>query len=80
MKVRGARTLKGSAVLANVRWEAVFALVFACVVCVVVGLLLWMWILWGVGLLGLAVIAGDIAWTIIDFTRAKRAGESKLKF
>ena len=66
--------------LANVRWEAVFALVFACVVCVVVGLVLWVWILWVVGLLGLAVIAGDIAWTIVDFARAKRAGESKLKF
>ncbi len=65
---------------ANVRWEAVFALVFALLVCVVVGLLLWMWVVWTIGLLGLVVIAGDVAWTIIDFARAKRAGESKLKF
>jgi hypothetical protein len=26
------------------------------------------------------VIIGDITWTILSFARAKRAGESKLKF
>ena len=65
---------------ANVRWEAVFALVFASFVCFVVGLVLWMWMLWVLGLIGLAVIAGDIAWTIMSFLRAKRAGQTKLKF
>jgi 1,4-dihydroxy-2-naphthoate octaprenyltransferase len=67
-------------VFANVRWEVVFALMFACVVSVVVGLALWMWVVWMIGLLGLLVIVGDIAWTIMSFARAKRAGESKLKF
>jgi 1,4-dihydroxy-2-naphthoate octaprenyltransferase len=67
-------------VFANVRWEVVFALMFACVVSVVVGLALWMWMVWMIGLLGLLVIVGDIAWTIMSFARAKRAGESKLKF
>ena len=66
--------------LANVRWEAVFALVLALFACVVTGLLLWVWVVWTIGLLGLVVIAGDIGWTIIAFARAKRAGESKLKF
>jgi hypothetical protein len=66
--------------LANVRWEVVFALMGACVACFVVGLVLWMWELWMIGLLGLLVITGDIAWTIMSFARAKRAGESKLKF
>jgi hypothetical protein len=65
---------------ANVRWEVVFALMGACVVCLVVGLVLWLWMLWMIGLLGLLVIIGDIAWTIMSFARAKRAGESKLKF
>ena len=65
---------------ANVRWEVVFALMFACIVSVVVGLVLWMWVVWTIGLLGLLVIVGDIAWTIMSFARAKRAGESKLKF
>lgn len=65
---------------ANVRWEVVFALVFACVVCVIVGLALWLWPVWVIGLLGLLVIIGDIAWTIMSFARAKRVGESKLKF
>jgi hypothetical protein len=67
-------------VFANVRWEVVFALLFACIVSVVVGLALWMWVVWTIGLLGLLVIVGDIAWTIMSFARAKRAGESKLKF
>jgi hypothetical protein len=31
-------------------------------------------------LLGLLVIVSDLAWTIMSFARAKRAGESKLKF
>ena len=70
----------GVAVFANIRWEVVFALMFACVVSVVVGLALWMWAVWMIGLLGLLVIVGDIAWTIMSFARAKRAGESKLKF
>jgi hypothetical protein len=65
---------------ANVRWEVVFALIFACFVCFVVGLVVWMWVIWMIGLLGLLVILGDIAWTILAFARAKRAGESKLKF
>ncbi|MGH8071152.1 MAG: hypothetical protein ACRERE_39180 [Candidatus Entotheonellia bacterium] len=65
---------------ANVRWEVVFALMFACVASFVVGLVLWMWVVWMIGLLGLLVIVGDIAWTIMSFARAKRAGESKLKF
>jgi hypothetical protein len=46
----------------------------------VVGLALWMWVVWMIGLLGLLVIVGAIAWTIMSFARAKRAGESKLKF
>ena len=65
---------------ANVRWEVVFALIFACVACFIVGLVLWMWMLWLTGLLGVLVIVGDVAWTILSFARAKRAGESKLKF
>lgn len=65
---------------ANVRWEVVFALICACFLCLVLGLVLWMWMLWLIGLLGLLVIVGDIAWTIMSFARAKRAGESKLKF
>jgi Flp pilus assembly protein TadB len=65
---------------ANIRWEVVFALMFACLVSVVVGLVLWMWMVWIIGLFGLLVIVGDIAWTIMSFARAKRAGESKLKF
>jgi hypothetical protein len=65
---------------ANVRWEIVFALLFASVVCFIVGLLLWIWIVWAIGLLGVLLIIGDIAWTILSFARAKRAGESKLKF
>ena len=65
---------------ANVRWEVVFALMFACIVSVVMGLVLWMWVVWMIGLLGLLVIVGDISWTIMSFARAKRAGESKLKF
>ena len=65
---------------ANVRWEVVFALMCACIVSFVVGLVLWMWVVWMIGLLGLLVIVGDIAWTIMSFARAKRAGESKLKF
>lgn len=65
---------------ANVRWEVVFALMFACIVSFVVGLVLWMWVVWTIGLLGLLVIVGDIAWTIMSFARAKRAGESKLRF
>jgi hypothetical protein len=67
-------------VFANVRWEVVFALMFACIVSFGVGLVLWMWVVWMIGLLGLLVIVGDIAWTIVSFARAKRAGESKLKF
>jgi hypothetical protein len=67
-------------VLANVRWEVVFSLILACLVSVVVDLVLWMWVVWMLGLLGLLVIVGDIAWTIMAFARAKRAGESKLKF
>ena len=65
---------------ANVRWEVVFALIFACFVCFVVGLVLWICLVWALGLLGLLVIIGDITWTILSFARAKRAGESKLKF
>jgi hypothetical protein len=68
------------AVFANIRWELVFALMFACVVSVIVGLVLWMWVVWMIGLLGLLVIVGDLAWTIMSFARAKRVGESKLKF
>jgi hypothetical protein len=68
------------AVFANIRWEVVFALMFACIVSVIVGLVLWMWMVWMIGLLGLLVIVGDLAWTIMSFARAKRAGESKLKF
>ena len=68
------------AVFANIRWEVVLALMGACVVSVVVGLVLWMWAVWIISLLGLLVIVGDIAWTIMSFARAKRAGESKLKF
>jgi hypothetical protein len=68
------------AVFANIRWEVVFALMFACIVSVVVGLVLWMWVVWMIGLLGLLMIVGDLAWTIMSFARAKRAGESKLKF
>jgi hypothetical protein len=68
------------AVFANIRWELVFALMFACVVSVIVGLVLWMWVVWMIGLLGLLVIVGDLAWTIISFARAKRVGESELKF
>ena len=64
----------------NVRWEVVFALIFACFACFVVGLALWIWAVWVLGLLGLLVIIGDIAWTIVSFASAKRAGESKLKF
>jgi hypothetical protein len=70
----------GVAVFANIRWEVVLALMVACVGSVVVGLVLWMWAVWTIGLLGLLVIVGDIAWTIMSFARAKRAGESKLKF
>ncbi|MGH8058819.1 MAG: hypothetical protein ACREOH_16530, partial [Candidatus Entotheonellia bacterium] len=76
----GAYGAKGGAVLANVRWEIVFAAIFAGFICLVVGLALWIWFVWLIGLLGLLVIAGDIAWTVIAFARAKRAGESKLKF
>ena len=65
---------------ANVRWEVVFALMCTCVVCVIVGLALWVWVVWMIGLLGILVIIGDITWTIMTFARAKRAGESKLKF
>ncbi len=65
---------------ANVRWEVVFGLLFACFVCLVVGLVLWMWAIWMIGLAGLLLIVGDIAWTILTFARAKRAGEGKLKF
>ena len=65
---------------ANIRWEVVFALMFACVVSVIVGLVLWVWVVWMIGLLGLLAIVGDLAWTIMSFARAKRAGESKLKF
>ena len=65
---------------ANVRWEVVFALIFACFVCFVVGLVLWIWAMWALGLLGLLVIIADVAWTILSFARAKRAGESNLKF
>jgi hypothetical protein len=68
------------AVFANIRWEVVFALMFACIVSVIVGLVLWMWVVWMIGLLGLLVIVSDLAWTIMSFARAKRAGESKLKF
>jgi Flp pilus assembly protein TadB len=70
----------GVAVFANIRWEVVSVLMFSCVVSVVLGLVLWMWVVWIIGLLGLLVIVGDIAWTIMSFARAKRAGESKLKF
>ena len=70
----------GVAVFANIRWEVVLVLMVACVGSVVVGLVLWMWVVWMIGLLGLLVIVGDIAWTIMSFARAKRAGESKLKF
>jgi Flp pilus assembly protein TadB len=66
--------------LANVRWELVAALMVACFAGLVVGLVLWLWPLWLIGLLGLLLIVGDIAWTLIAFARAKRAGESKLKF
>jgi hypothetical protein len=58
----------------------VFALIIACFVCFVVGLVLRMWAVWMAGLLGMLVIVGDIAWTILSFVRAKRAGEGKLKF
>jgi hypothetical protein len=67
-------------VCANVRWEVVFALMFACVICVILGLILWVWVVWAIGLVGLLVIVGDIAGTIMSFARAKRAGERKLKF
>ena len=66
--------------LANVRWEVVLAAVVASLACFVVGLATWTWILWLIGLLGLLGIGGDIAWTVMAFARAKRAGESKLKF
>jgi len=74
------RLIEEEAVFGNVRWEAVFALVFAFFGCFVVGLVLWIWMLWLLGLLGLVIIASDIAWTILAFLRAKRAGQSKLKF
>jgi hypothetical protein len=47
--------------LANVRWEAVFPLILACLVSVVVGLVPWIWVVWMLGLLGFLVIVGDIA-------------------
>jgi Flp pilus assembly protein TadB len=65
---------------ANLRWEVVFALLLLCVVCLVVGLVIWVWPIWLASLLGLLLIVGDIAWTILSFARAKRSGESKLKF
>lgn len=55
------------------------ALLLACVVLIVVGLVC-CWPLWLVGLLGLLTIVGDITWAIVSFARGKRAGESKLKF
>jgi hypothetical protein len=55
-------------VFANIRWEVALALLLACIVLIVVGLL------------GLLTIVGDIAWTILSFARANRAGESQLKF
>jgi hypothetical protein len=58
----------------------VLALIFACFAGFVVGLVLWIWPLWLAGLLGLVVIASDIAWTVVSFAHAKRAGEGKLKF
>jgi Flp pilus assembly protein TadB len=70
----------GHSVFANVRWEVVFGLVLACIALLAVGLVAWVWLVWLVGLLGLLLIVGDIAWTILAFARAKRAGESKLKF
>ena len=65
---------------ANLRWEVVFALLLTCVVFLVVGLVIWIWPIWLAGLVGLVIIVGDIAWTILSFARAKRTGESKLKF
>jgi hypothetical protein len=70
----------GLALFANVRWQVVYAPMGACVVCFVVGLALWVWMLWVIDLLGLLVVVGDIAWTIMSLARAKRAGEGKLKF
>jgi hypothetical protein len=67
-------------VFANVRWEVVLALLLTCVVLFVVGLMMWVWPMWLVGLLGFVLIVGDIAWTLLSFAQAKRAGESKLKF
>lgn len=62
------------------RWEVVFALLLSCMVFLVLGLVMWIWPMWLAGLLGLLIIVGDIAWTILSFARAKRSGESKLKF
>lgn len=65
---------------ANVRWEVVLALLLTCMVMIAVGLVMWVWPVWFMGLLGLVFIVGDIAWAILAFAQAKRAGESKLKF
>lgn len=65
---------------ANVRWEVVLALLLSCMVMIAVGLVMWVWPVWLMGLLGLVLIVGDIAWAILSFAQAKRAGESKLKF
>ncbi|HXH12560.1 MAG TPA: hypothetical protein VNP04_22670 [Alphaproteobacteria bacterium] len=65
---------------ANVRWEVVLALLLTCMVMIAVGLVMWVWPVWFMGLLGLLFIVGDIAWAILAFAHAKRAGESKLKF
>jgi hypothetical protein len=67
-------------VCANVRGEVVFALMFACVVCFILGLILGLWVVWATGLVGLLALVGDIAWTIMAVARAKCAGESKRKF
>jgi len=65
---------------ANVRWEVVLALLLTCMVMMAVGLVMWVWPVWLMGLLGLVFIVGDIAWAILAFAQAKRAGESQLKF
>jgi hypothetical protein len=66
-------------VLANVRWEVVFALVGACLISIIVGLVLWMWMVWLSGLLALlATSPGRSCRLLAPSVRVRASSNSSL--